>query len=1629
MAQTNTLGGAPTPAGGNGEEIRFRGNGTPSLIRVGARQMRRAAAIKPDEATRDGRVRDFFQSHRSLLRITNPDAEFEIRQREADAKGDFHYRLQQRYHGIKVWGGEASVHLAADGSVDSMEGAFIPTPGNISTNAAVTLVNAFAVVNQRYFAGRGQPFGKSELVINGTVNGVPRLVWKFSMASNLVDARRFLMDAISAEVVSVVTLVEHGAVVGSGTDTLGYTQSLNLWQSSSIYYLVDTSKAMYAVTSAPPTFSACKGTITMGDFGHSQDWSVADYVKSSYANSGWLPDAVSGATELSKVYDYYLSRFGRNSYDNKGNSLLGVVRYGSGYANAFWTEQYQAMAYGDGYASALDICGHEVTHGVIYSIGDVGILDYHDQSGALNEALADIFGECIEARTIGANDWLIGSQLAAPIRNIANPHALLVAGRPYPATMGEFIQPTDPFLNNFQNQDSGGVHLNSTIIGHCFYLLTQGINGAIGMSDAEKIFYRAMTLHLLLQSQFIDMRHACVTSAEELFGVASAQALKTAEAFDAVEIFDAPPTAPPGTIPAVQAPDSTLCLRLDTVQGNYYLVRKESALGDASGGHTMDAAWYLSSERVSVSGDGSSAAFVGADNDIGLIATDGSTIDFANSPGAYHSVAISPDASRVAVVLRNQSTGLPENTINIIDINSSVSTPFALYGVTSEGSYIDVVDHADVMDFTADGRYLVYDAYCYSVTASGDILDGWTIFAMDTTTGAIQTLLDVNTDYDFGNPALGNTHGNLIALDVTDKATGYSTVISGNLATGASGVVGTTYGLGVPGYTGDDSAVIFSLYDTTVASSFSLARQALAADGTTPTGSATWWLRDADYSAIYRRGTFYPYNNAPQATLALPLVGQVFASPTNIVLQANATDADGTVGKVEFYADSAKLGTDTTAPYSMTWTNPPVGSHRVTARAIDNLGNAGDSANVLVYVLVPPKLTAQPPGKVVPVGSNLTFSAAATGTAPLFYQWWKDGAALLGETNWSYNLPSVQTNDAGAYSVTVSNLVRSVSSTNAILTVYVPPFITVQPSNQTVWAGSNVTFTLAASGVPAVKYQWRKNATNLNGATNANFTTNNVTALAAGTYSCVVSNAFASAISSNAVLTVLIPDTTNPTNLIIAPTAGQRWSDSVFNVTGTAGDNALVSNVWYQINGLGWHPATTGNNWTNWTTQVMLTPGTNTLTAYSVDTSGNFSLTNRVSFQYVVTNQLQVFASGLGTIAPNYSNAWLEIGRNYSMTSAPASGFRFTNWTGSLTTSAVTLNFTMASNLTFVASFIDTNRPVLSLTNVLAGQRWSNAVFTVRGTAGDNWQIGNVWYQLNGLDWSNAITGNAWTNWSAALNLVPGTNSIRTYAVDNTGNLSLTNSLSFDFVVTNQLQLRLSGKGTAAPNYSNAWLEIGRNYSLTSAPASGFVFTNWAISTNWLGGALVTGTNLQFMMQSNLTLQANFLDVAKPTLTITAPTNGQKMPNALAIVTGTAADNWQISNVWYQLNGGVWSMGSTSNGYTNWTTTTTLVVGTNSLKAFALDLGGNVSTTNSVSFVSSNTFKLQMNFALTQPLTATGLNFSLQISPGLNGHIQVSTNLATWTALTNFVGTNTTLNFRDSASANSRQRFYRAVIP
>ncbi|MCX6895684.1 MAG: Ig-like domain-containing protein, partial [Verrucomicrobia bacterium] len=453
---------------------------------------------------------------------------------------------------------------------------------------------------------------------------------------------------------------------------------------------------------------------------------------------------------------------------------------------------------------------------------------------------------------------------------------------------------------------------------------------------------------------------------------------------------------------------------------------------------------------------------------------------------------------------------------------------------------------------------------------------------------------------------------------------------------------------------------------------------------------------------------------------------------------------------------------------------------------------------------------------------------------------------------------------------------------------------------------------------------------------------------------------------SNLTLQANFVDTNLPTLAITAPTSGQRWSNELFTVRGTARDNMRVTNVAYQLNGGDWLPVTTTNVWTNWTAAVTLLPGTNTVRAFAEDATGNRSSTNTVAMQFVVTNRLLVAATGQGTLSPNYSNAWLEIGRSYTMAATAVNGHKFvnwivaTNWLDGVAKTNASLTFMMQSNLTLQVNFLDTNKPTLTVTAPTSGQRWSNELFTVRGTARDNMRVTNVSYQLNGGDWTAVTTTNVWTNWTAAVTLLPGTNTVRAFAEDATGNRSATNTVAMQFVVTNRLLVAATGQGTLSPNYSNAWLEIGRSYTTAATPVNGHKFVNWIVSTNWLDGAVKTNASLSFIMQSNLTLQVNFLDTNKPTLTVTAPTSGQRWSNELFTVRGTARDNMRVTNVSYQLNGGDWTSPDTTNVWTNWTAGVTLLPGTNTVRAFAEDATGNRSATNTTSlqFVVTNRLTL-----------------------------------------------------------------------
>jgi hypothetical protein len=195
-------------------------------------------------------------------------------------------------------------------------------------------------------------------------------------------------------------------------------------------------------------------------------------------------------------------------------------------------------------------------------------------------------------------------------------------------------------------------------------------------------------------------------------------------------------------------------------------------------------------------------------------------------------------------------------------------------------------------------------------------------------------------------------------------------------------------------------------------------------------------------------------------------------------------------------------------------------------RVANGFGQA-DSSNALLTVNAPPRITAQPQSQTVAEGDPVTFNVAATGTAPLTYQWFRDGQALAGFTIATFSLPHAALADAGTYFCRVTNDFGEAFSSNAVLTVSAPPHITAQPQSQTVSFGDPVTLTVTAGGSTPLTYQWFRDGQPLGGSIIDTFTNHLVISHAsladAGTYSCRVTNDFGEAFSSNAILTVLPP--------------------------------------------------------------------------------------------------------------------------------------------------------------------------------------------------------------------------------------------------------------------------------------------------------------------------------------------------------------------------------------------------------------------------------------------------------------------------------------------------------------------------
>jgi Zn-dependent metalloprotease len=239
------------------------------------------------------------------------------------------------------------------------------------------------------------------------------------------------------------------------------------------------------------------------------------------------------------VYDFYKKAYARNSLDDRGMSLISSVHLLKKHNNAYWNGEQ--MVYGDGdgnafirFTKALDVVGHELSHGVVTHTCN---LVYQNEPGALNEHFADVFGVLVRQWKKKENaktaDWTVGKECLGPDVEASGLRTFL-AEKAFEndPILGTDIQPKHYADKYNGSADYGGVHINSGIPNHAFYVTAHQLGGQ-AWKDAGQIWYD--TLALLTQtSEFADMVNGTLQAATARFGAGSKQVKAVQKGWKAV---------------------------------------------------------------------------------------------------------------------------------------------------------------------------------------------------------------------------------------------------------------------------------------------------------------------------------------------------------------------------------------------------------------------------------------------------------------------------------------------------------------------------------------------------------------------------------------------------------------------------------------------------------------------------------------------------------------------------------------------------------------------------------------------------------------------------------------------------------------------------------------------------------------------------------------------------------------------------------------------------------------------------------------------------------------------------------------------------------------------------------------
>jgi bacillolysin len=484
-------------SGGHARIDKLEGTGKVRFVGTPAgKAIRRPSGVTANTAPETA-ARAFLKGYGRLFGVRDAARELKLAKTRTGTGGVRTVRFQQVHDGIPVVGGDLVVQLQPDNDVVSAYGETTARPATTkpSVSAATARAAALARIAKAHkveastlrAATPALAIFDSRL-LGAPGRGVPALVWRTEVtAATGHEMREFvLVDAARGTVVLHFDQLAHADAVKKVCDKANVTSSSD-------------------ACSSPVANPAASGVV----------------------------DVRNGFNFAENTFDFYFDRFGRNSIDGAGMTMTTVVRFcptgfdclgvdptvpDGPYENAYWNGTH--TVYGDGFA-VDDVVAHEFTHGVTEFESH---LFYYYQSGAINEALSDVFGEFVDQGNGAGNDdpavkWLMGEDLAAgAIRSMADP-----------TLFNDPDRMTSPEWDDLTSvQDRGGVHGNSGVLNKAAYLVTDGtanepggqFNGqtvtGLGTTKAARIFYDA-ALMLTSASEYKDLNNivaqACDTAA------------------------------------------------------------------------------------------------------------------------------------------------------------------------------------------------------------------------------------------------------------------------------------------------------------------------------------------------------------------------------------------------------------------------------------------------------------------------------------------------------------------------------------------------------------------------------------------------------------------------------------------------------------------------------------------------------------------------------------------------------------------------------------------------------------------------------------------------------------------------------------------------------------------------------------------------------------------------------------------------------------------------------------------------------------------------------------------------------------------------------------------------------------